>query len=313
MIMIDVTVHGCRAGRRGGDHRRAGTTIDRRPRNGGGDRDDSVRAPVPSRIADRRVYTGCIGVKAKDRVRLSGMRRAVAEVAGSLRRMRRVELARRGAAAPEAARARSATSPACWRPAGAGSTTRSTRSSRSGSRPASASSTGCSAADSCPARSCCSAASPASASRRSCCRLRRTSRRRRAGALRLGRGVRAPDQDRAASASVSAARRSISSPRRASSGSSKRSRGSAGAPHRGFDSDRLLVEVPVGAGQHRPGARGGHAAAVHGEGAEHPDVSRRPRDEGRQRSPVPRRSSTSSTPCCTSRASATTRTASSAR
>ena len=42
------------------------------------------------------------------------------------------------------------------------------------------------------------------------------------------------------------------------------------------------LQLPVGARQHRPGARGGDAAAVHGEGAEHPDVSRRPRHQGRQ-------------------------------
>ena len=52
--------------------------------------------------------------------------------------------------------------------------------------------------------------------------------------------------------------------------------------HRRLDPDGVLAEVPVGAGQHRPGARGGHAAAVCGQGAEHPDVSRRPRHEGRQ-------------------------------
>ena len=65
-------------------------------------------------------------------------------------------------------------------------------------------------------------------------------------------------------------------------------------------------------GQHRPGARSRDAAAVHGEGPEHPDVPRRPRHQGRQPRRVPRRSSTSWTRCCTSKASAITRIASSA-
>ena len=56
----------------------------------------------------------------------------------------------------------------------------------------------------------------------------------------------------------------------------------AGARHRRLGADGVLAEVPVGAGQHRPGARGRHAAAVRGERAEHPDVPRRPRHEGRQ-------------------------------
>ena len=56
----------------------------------------------------------------------------------------------------------------------------------------------------------------------------------------------------------------------------------AGARHRRFDPDGLLAEVSVGARQHRSGARGGDAAAVHGQGPERPDVPRRPRHEGRQ-------------------------------
>ena len=58
------------------------------------------------------------------------------------------------------------------------------------------------------------------------------------------------------------------------------------ARDRRFDSDGVLAEIPVGARQHRPGARGGHAAAVHGQGPERADAARRPRHQGRQ----PRRS-----------------------
>ena len=51
---------------------------------------------------------------------------------------------------------------------------------------------------------------------------------------------------------------------------------------RRLDPDRVLAEVPVRARQRRSGARGGDAAAVRRQGPEHPDVSRRPRHEGRQ-------------------------------
>ena len=60
----------------------------------------------------------------------------------------------------------------------------------------------------------------------------------------------------------------------------------AGARDRRLHADDLLAQVPVGPRQHRPGARGGHATAVHGERAERADVSRRPHHQGRQ----PRRS-----------------------
>ena len=81
----------------------------------------------------------------------------------------------------------------------------------------------------------------------------------------------------------------------------------AGARDRRLGADGLLAEVSVGARQHQPGARGGHAAAVHRQGTERADVSRRPRHEGRQPRRARRRSSTSSTRCCISRASAITR------
>ncbi len=56
----------------------------------------------------------------------------------------------------------------------------------------------------------------------------------------------------------------------------------AGARDRRFGADRLLAQISIGARQHRPGARGGDPAAVRRQGPERADVSRRPRDEGRQ-------------------------------
>ena len=56
----------------------------------------------------------------------------------------------------------------------------------------------------------------------------------------------------------------------------------ARAAHRRLDSDRVLAEDAVGAGQRRPGAAGGDRPAVHGEGPEPADDSRRARDERRQ-------------------------------
>ena len=111
MTMIDVTGMDGRAGRRGGDHRRAGRRVDRRARDGGRDRHDSVRAAVPRRSRIQRVYRMTAVYEStsrhrhsnrqrhetEDRLRLPGVRRAVAEVAGALRRLRRLELARRGA------------------------------------------------------------------------------------------------------------------------------------------------------------------------------------------------------------------------
>ena len=132
----------------------------------------------------------------------------------------------------------------------------------------------------------------------------------RPGALQLRRGVRASDQ---------VARRAARRRRRAALPAGRdlsraHSRGDrapqAGAGHRRLDADGVLAEVPVGARQHRPGARGGDAAAVRGQGPERADVSRRPRHQGRQPRRARRRSSTSSTRCSTSRASGTTRTAS---
>ena len=106
----------------------------------------------------------------------------------------------------------------------------------------------------------------------------------RPGPLQLGRGIRAPDQvaRRAARAIEPGA---ALHPR----GDLPRAdpRGDRAAQARRFvivDSIQTVfsLQVPVGARQHRPGARVGDAAAVRREGAEHPDVPRRPRDEGRQ-------------------------------
>ena len=85
----------------------------------------------------------------------------------------------------------------------------------------------------------------------------------------------------------------------------------AGARHRRLDPDGLLAEVPVGARQHRPGARSGDATAVHGEGPERARRSSSATSPRTAASPGPRRSSTSSTRCCTSKASAIIRIASS--
>ena len=105
---------------------------------------------------------------------------------------------------------------------------------------------------------------------------------RRPGALQLRRGIRASDQ---------VARRAARRRRRAALSAGRNlprahPRGDrphqAGAGHRRLGADGVLAEVPVGARQHRPGARGGDAAAVHGKGPERADVPRRPRHEGRQ-------------------------------
>ena len=104
----------------------------------------------------------------------------------------------------------------------------------------------------------------------------------RAGAVRLGRGVRASDQ---------VARRSAGRRRRPALPAGRdlhraHPRGDrprqAEAPRHRFGADRVLAEVPVGARQHRPGPRSGHAVPVHREGPQPADLPRRPRDEGRQ-------------------------------
>ena len=66
-------------------------------------------------------------------------------------------------------------------------------------------------------------------------------------------------------------------------------------------------------GQHRPGARGGHAAALRRQGAEHPDLPRRATSRRTAAWPARKCSSTSSTRCSTSRGRSIIRTASCAR
>jgi branched-chain amino acid aminotransferase len=87
---------------------------------------------------------------------------------------------------------------------------------------------------------------------------------------------------RAATGSASATRRSTCWPRPASSASSRKSAPPPASAGRRLGADRVLAEVPVGAGQHRPGARGGHAVPVHRQGPQHPHLPRRPRHQGRQ-------------------------------
>ena len=98
-----------------------------------------------------------------------------------------------------------------------------------------------------------------------------------------GRGIRAPDQ-----VARRAPRRSADAPLYLLAETclerilEEIARAQAGARHRRLDPDGVLAQVPVGARQHRPGARSGDAAAVRRKGAEHPDVPRRSRHEGRQ-------------------------------
>ena len=101
-------------------------------------------------------------------------------------------------------------------------------------------------------------------------------------ALRLGRGVGAPDQA-ARRAARDRRRRALrdgrdlarAHPRGGREPQAARARDRLGA-------DGLLVALPVGPRQHQPGARGGDAAAVRGQGPRHHDVPDRPRHQGRQ-------------------------------
>ena len=136
----------------------------------------------------------------------------------------------------------------------------------------------------------------------------------RARALQLGRGVGAPGE---------VARRAARRRRRAAlpagrdlprARSSKRRRALKPALLV-VDSIQTVFSLKL---QSAPGSIGqvrecGHAAALHRQGPEHPDLPRRPRHEGGQPRRARSRSSTSSTPCSTSRASSTTCTGSSGR
>ena len=254
----------------------------------------------------------------EDRLRLPGMRRAVAEVARTLPRVRRLELARRGAlGAGERAGRRRGRHREALQPGRVGGPA-ALRRHRYGRRRA---------ADDRHRRV------RSRARRRRRAGIARADRRRaghrqvdaaaagggalradlRSGPLLLRRRVRAPDQvaRRAARYRARAALHSGGDLPRAHPRGDRAAQ--ARVHHRRLDPDRLLAEVPVGARQHRAGARGRDAAALRRQGPEHPDVSRRARHEGRQPRRAQGRSSTSSTPCCTSKGRSTTRTASSAR
>ncbi len=113
--------------------------------------------------------------QSKARLHVRQLRRAAAQMAGPVSRLRRVEHADRDHDAG-AANGTGARSTGSDRAAHAARPRRREPQSRA-SRPGSASSIACSAAGSCRAASCCSAAIPASASRRCCCARSRISRR----------------------------------------------------------------------------------------------------------------------------------------
>ena len=206
---------------------------------------------------------------------------AVAEVARPLSRLRRVEFVRRReSATPVESRG---AAPALG--GGEGAPVHGRRHGRRprGSAPASASSIACSAAASCRDRSCCSAASRASASRRCCCRRPRTSRRT-SGRCSIAR-ARNPSIRSRCAASGSASGRAplyLLAETCVERLLEEVDRAEARAADRRLDPDRVLAEAAVGAGQRRAGAAGGDRSAVHREGPEPADDSRRPRHEGRQ-------------------------------
>ena len=224
--------------------------------------------------------------KLQDRLRLPGVRRAVAEVARPLRRLRRVELARRGArgrATAAAGGGASLRAAPARRPARGSTADIEIAQHAAAVDRRSTSSIACSAAASCPGSLVLLGGEPGIG--KSTLLLQAAAnmaRDHRPGALQLGRGIRAPDQ--VARRAAGGRRRAALSARRNVPRAHPRGDRAhqAGARHRRFDSDGVLAEVPVGARQHRPGARGGDAAAVHGQGTERADVPRRPRHQGRQ-------------------------------
>ncbi len=104
----------------------------------------------------------------------------------------------------------------------------------------------------------------------------------RTGAVCVRRRIRAPDQvaRRSARRRRCAALPALGNLHRAHPRGSRPRQ--AGADDRRLGADRVLAEVPVGARQHRPGARGGDAVPVHRQGPQHSDVPGRPHHEGRQ-------------------------------
>ena len=241
------------------------------------------------------------------------MRRAAAEVGGPLPGLRGLELARRRAArsADRTRGGESSLRHSCRAARPPSCTATSKRPTRRGFRRASPSSIASSEAASCPARSCCSAASPASESRRCCCRWPRTSRAH-VGPVLYSSGEESEHQIKLRGERL--ARRPlavVSACRNVPRAHPRRDRAAeAGARHRRFDSDDFFRALSIRSGQHRPGARGGDASAVRRQraGTCRSCWSATSRKTGI--SPARRRSSTSSTRCCISKASAITRIAS---
>ena len=141
----------------------------------------------------------------------------------------------------------------------------------------------CSAAASCRDPWCCSAANPGLASRRCCCRRRRILPRV-SGPVLYCSGEESEHQVKMRGERLGvAARAVVSAGRDVHRAADRRSRTpEACVAHRRLDSDGVLPEDSVGAGQREPGAAGGHGSAVYREGTQSADDPRRPRDEGRQ-------------------------------
>ena len=337
--MADVTGTGRLAGRRGRHHRRAGrrsaSTCARWPRPsarfrgrssaGSGSRiermytDSQVHLDVEIRSnPSDPSMTQMSQMKPPNRVRLSGVRRAVAEVAGPLRRLRRVELARRGARRAERGAPRRrrrhryalAGAPASRR----GCTPTSRSNSTRGCRPGIDEFDRVLGGGVVPGSLVLLGGEPGIGKStlllQAAANMART-----IGPVLYSSGEESEHQIKSRGERLARRRRAAVSARRNLPRADPRGDRppQAGARHRRLDPDGVLAQVPVGARQHRPGARGGDPAAVHRQGPERADVPRRPRHEGRQPRRARRRSSTSSTPCCTSKASAITRTASCAR
>ena len=142
---------------------------------------------------------------------------------------------------------------------------------------------------------------------RCCCRRRgRWREAAAAGPLRVGRGVGGPGQ--------AARRPARPRRRRLCSVAGERPGGRAGGVDhdqaaragRGLDPDGVPARARIGAGQRGPGARVRRAPDGAGQGAGHRHLPGRPRHQGRRARRARACSSTSSTPCSTSRASSTT-------
>ena len=211
------------------------------------------------------------GQAAQDRFRLPGMRGAVPEVARTLRRLRRVELARRGAAgrARTPGGRRASLRDGRRRRASRDSTPRSRSSSTRGSRPGSTSSIACWAAASCPGSLVLLGGEPGIGKStlllQAAANMART-----VGPVLYSSGEESEHQIKSRGERLGVGTRAaLSAGRNLPRADPRRDRAhQAGARHRRLDPDGVLAEVPVGARQHRPGARSGDAAALHREGPE---------------------------------------------